>query len=330
MRKTVVLFCVAGLGLSLALIAFKKTAGPQVEESKQAIAPQPNSDVLAQMTETSISPTVNRTAEPALTTNPVVAEASARLLAQMQAGLESDDSSEHLRVFNELLPALVGIDPTAAAAFANTPGLENWRSEIMRVVAQSWTDKNPEAAIDWATQLTNPAEHDTAISYISLKAGESDPAWGVQALEKNGAGSYQTSALENLAQRWAEKDFAAASAWVANQPAGENRDRLVERIALAQSSVDPAKAAQTVVDQMSAGPAQNNAALTVLNQWAMQDMPGAVSWVNQFPEGELLNRAKQVLAGVAAYQAEPDETEESDRRQANSTTQFFPDNTPVY
>jgi hypothetical protein len=32
MRKTVVLFCVAGLGLSLALIALKETAGSKVSQ----------------------------------------------------------------------------------------------------------------------------------------------------------------------------------------------------------------------------------------------------------------------------------------------------------
>jgi cytoskeletal protein RodZ len=302
MRKPVLILCLAVLGLSFALIWFKKTGVSKVEEPKQAIAPQSNTNGLAQMTETSISPTVNRQPEPASTINSAVAEATARLLAQIQAGLKSDDSSDHIRVFDEFLPALVKIDPAAAAAFAQTPGLENWRSEIMRVVAQSWADKNPAAAIGWATQLANSTEHDAAISYISLKAGESDPAWGVQALENNGAGSYQSAALENLAQRWAEKDFAAASAWVANQPAGEDRDRLVARIALAQSMTDPASAARTIVEQMSAGTAQKDAALMVLNQWARQDLPGATSWVNKFPEGDLFNQANQILSGVAAYQ----------------------------
>jgi hypothetical protein len=304
MRKSVLLFCMAALGLSLALIVCKKTAGPKMEAPQSAIAPQSSYKRLVQTTAITASPTVNRQTERAPTADFAVAEASARLLAQIQAGLKSDDSSDHLRVFNELLPALVKIDPTAAAAFAQTPGLENWRSEIMRVVAQSWGGNNPEAAIGWATQLTNSAEHDAAMSYITLQVGESDPAWAVQTLENSGAGVYNPSVLENLVQRWAEKDFAAASAWVENQPSGEARDQLVERIAFAQSLTDPAKAAETVVEQMSAGPAQNNAVLTVLNQWAGQDLPGASSWVDQFPAGELQNQAKQVLAGVTASQAE--------------------------
>jgi len=90
---------------------------------------------------------------------------------------------------------------------------------------------------------------------------------------------------------------------VAQQPAGEDKNRLVMRIALTQSGTDPVKAAQIVVAQMPAGPAQNRAALTVLNQWAMQDRSGATAWVDQFPGGELQTQARQMLAELAAYQA---------------------------
>jgi len=41
--------------------------------------------------------------------------------------------------------------------------------------------------------------------------------------------------------------------------------------------------------------------MSVLSQWAMQDFAGASAWADQFPAGPLADRARQELAGIAAY-----------------------------
>lgn len=302
MRKTIVLSCLIGLGISFALVALKKTAAPEAVEQKQAVAPQSDPPPSPPVPAAVINVTNESQAEQHF---PEAGKTGilTNLLAQIQAGLKSDDSADHMRVFNELLPALVRIDPRAAAALAESPDAGNWQSEMMRVVAQTWAETNRDDAINWASQIATPGERDAAVSHVCLQAGEKDPAWAIQTLEQNGAGDYQPAMLENLAQRWAQQDFSAAAAWAGNYPAGEERDKLFARIAFAQSQVAPEDAAWTVVREIPSGPVQNEAAFSVLNQWGMKDMPGALSWAEQFPAGDLFERAQNQLEGITLYQS---------------------------
>jgi len=109
--------------------------------------------------------------------------------------------------------------------------------------------------------------------------------------------------LGNLAQQWAERDLPSAISWAGNYPPGENRDNLFARIAFAESQTSPANAAQMVVEQISPGSTQQEAAMSILHQWALQDMTRALAWAEQFPAGELYDRAIIELAGIAVYQA---------------------------
>jgi hypothetical protein len=109
--------------------------------------------------------------------------------------------------------------------------------------------------------------------------------------------------LDNMTQQWAAQDIQAASAWALAKPAGEQRDRLLQRIAFAESKTDPAEAAQLIAQQMSPGSFQNEAAVTVVYQWAQQDAKAALAWAESFPAGDLRERAitevKNVIATLA-------------------------------
>ena len=61
-------------------------------------------------------------------------------------------------------------------------------------------------------------------------------------------------------------------------------------------------AARLVVEQIPAGPKQTEAVISVVHQWALQDLAGALAWVNRFPGGILKERAAHELAGVVYFQ----------------------------
>jgi len=69
-----------------------------------------------------------------------------------------------------------------------------------------------------------------------------------------------------------------------------------------QSQTAPEAAANLIIDQMPPGPAQIEAAISVVHQWGLQNFSAASDWVNQFPSGPLADRAKQELSGIAEYQ----------------------------
>ena len=106
---------------------------------------------------------------------------------------------------------------------------------------------------------------------------------------------------ENLVEQWASMDATAALDWVAQLPAGAGRDRMMARVAFAEAQVSPGDAADLVVKEIPPGPAQDEAAMSVLDQWGSRDFAGASAWADQFPAGPLADRAKRELAGIVAY-----------------------------
>ena len=88
-----------------------------------------------------------------------------------------------------------------------------------------------------------------------------------------------------------------------NQPPGNERDRLISRVAFTRSKEDAAEAAKLVAEWISPGDAQNEAAISVLHQWALRDPKGALSWAQLFPEN-LRDRALQEVEVMAPQQPE--------------------------
>src|SRR6185503_15598474 len=97
--------------------------------------------------------------------------------------------------------------------------------------------------------------------------------------------------LENMVQQWADQNESAARAYAINKPPGEERDRLLSRVALTRSKESPVDAAKLVVEWISPGEVQNEAAISVLHQWALLDPDAALAWAQLFPEESLRNRA---------------------------------------
>jgi len=192
--------------------------------------------------------------------------------------------------------------PTEAAASAAPPKPPpgEVRQEFARRVAQAWAAVDPGGATTWAASLSDSEERKSTLTDVALQIAQTDPASAVGLAERLDFGG-RNGTLENLAQLWADKDLAAALDWATQQPAGGQRDQIIARMAFVQAHTAPEDAVNLVVDQIPPGPAQDEAAMSVLNQWGMQDYPEALDWVNQFQEGPLRDRALKELAGIAQY-----------------------------
>jgi hypothetical protein len=116
-----------------------------------------------------------------------------------------------------------------------------------------------------------------------------------------GSNNVAQNLLDNMAQQWAAQDMQAASDWALAKPPGEQRDHLFGRIAFVQSQTNPEEAARLVTDQMSPGPTQIEAAISVMHQWALRDANAAMAWAEAFPPGDLRERAINEVKNVSAY-----------------------------
>jgi hypothetical protein len=171
---------------------------------------------------------------------------------------------------------------------------------------REWARNFPAEALAWLKNAPDGKQRlaiaEIACSYLA----QTNPAAAVT-LAENCLGSSTNNAaqflLDNMTQQWASQDMQAASAWALAKPAGEQRDRLVQRIAIAESSANPADAAQLIVQQMQPGATQDEAAISVLYQWAQKDAPAAMAWAESFPAGDLRDRAIKEVKNVTAVLA---------------------------
>jgi hypothetical protein len=194
------------------------------------------------------------------------------------------------------------IDPEpdflAAAEEARAIGAPGLREEMTRRAMQAWAMKDPAAALAWAEKLPLPGESEVAMIQVCTQVAESDPAAAIRQATGCHLDEIPGDVVGNFAASWAERDLSAARECVTGQPADELRDQLMERIVFEYAKSDPSAAARLVADRMGSGESQIEAAISVLHQWSLQDLPAATAWVEKFPEGELRDRAVSELAGM--------------------------------
>lgn len=191
-----------------------------------------------------------------------------------------------------------GQDWMAAAEEARAIGSPGLREEMIRRAMQAWAMHDPAAALAWAAKLPRPGESEVAMIQVCTQVAESDPTSAIRLATDCQLDEIPGDLLGNLTASWAARDLSGARAWVNGQPAGELRDQLMERIVFECAKTDPSAAARLVADRMGSGDSQIEAAISVLHQWTLQDLPAAVAWVERFPQGPLRDRAAGELAGI--------------------------------
>ncbi|HEY8901926.1 MAG TPA: hypothetical protein VIM61_16050 [Chthoniobacterales bacterium] len=130
-----------------------------------------------------------------------------------------------------------------------------------------------------------------------LALAEHDPRQAVLFALDSNLDDTDAALLENLAAQWATRDFEAAHDWAQQQEDREMRDAFLARIAFIGSQSDPATAAKIVASEMAPGPRQDEAAISVLHQWALRDVDTSAAWAAAFPDN-LRKRAMAEIEGI--------------------------------
>ena len=164
-----------------------------------------------------------------------------------------------------------------------------------------------ERELNQAAMISDEEERKNALTAACLHWADYDPADAAELARKIGFGQVSDSLCEDIAQKWAGSDFTAALTWANRESPGEQRDRVIARLAFVRAQTEPAAAATLIASQISAGPTLDEASVSVAHQWALRDLGGAFAWVNRFPSGDLRDRALSELALVARYHLAPSE-----------------------
>lgn len=173
--------------------------------------------------------------------------------------------------------------------------VEKWR--LLREL-RAWAAKDAEGALAAAMKLPEGDERNEALEAVCFGLAETDPADAVKTAKSLHLDNQPGAVLENLVQQWATSDTSSALDWANSQPAGASRDGLTTRIAYVMSQSYPAGAANLVLNQITPGSAQDEAIMTVLNQWANQNLVAATTWAKGLSTGPLQERAINELVEI--------------------------------
>lgn len=196
--------------------------------------------------------------------------------------------------------------PASAPALASTPKTTATTNapdtaELLREL-RAKAAKDPEKVLAEVMKLPPGDQRDEALKAVCYGVAQDDPAAALSIAQKTHLDQQPGAVMDNIVQQWGDKDLASAYAWVNQQPAGSERDGMMTRIAYLYSKSDPSDAANLIMQQMSPGEKQTEAAMMVLHQWGLRDMSGAAAWVATFPDGPLRERALKELEGIQKYQ----------------------------
>jgi len=188
---------------------------------------------------------------------------------------------------------------SAGAGQNDAQAVSNPDEIVWALRAQAAT--NADAALAAALKIPAVELRNRALEAVCFGLSETNPAAAVALAQSLHLDDRPGAVLENLVQQWASADVSSALAWAKDQPAGEQRDALITRAAMALSRVNPSDAAALVADEVSPGATQDEAVVMVVQQWGNQDLVAAAGWVSNFPDTPLRERALEELEGIQIF-----------------------------
>lgn len=169
-------------------------------------------------------------------------------------------------------------------------------TELVRLKEVEARQTELRAAMSAATQILDIQQRHEALASLCYQWAECDPRGALELALTYRLEEAPGAVIENLTQQWAAADLPAAREWIDAQPPSDFRSGLVARVGFLWARSNPEAAAQYVVSKTSPGPIQEEAAISVLHQWAQQDGTAALAWAQAFPPGALRDRALREAA----------------------------------
>ncbi len=109
------------------------------------------------------------------------------------------------------------------------------------VIANTWGRTDPKAAMEWARQIPDPDERDSALDSVIMSWSRESPEEVAAALPTLPE-QKRLPAVMMLVLSWADRDLESAAAWVDSQPRGPLKDGAVQTIASQVAEEDPESA----------------------------------------------------------------------------------------
>lgn len=199
------------------------------------------------------------------------------------------------------LPEIVRRDARKAARFVELHSASQQRQVLIRHLSRLWGENDAESALAWAQALPDVTESNLARRAACLALGQTNPAAAIERCVHDDA--EDTADLQGMFQSWAQSDLAAAGEWLDAQPASARRDTLRHRYIHVLARTNLEEALRRAQEEFSVAADRDEAVLTVLHQWALQDLHAARQWVENNAPDELRARSLAEIEGLESYAA---------------------------
>lgn len=195
------------------------------------------------------------------------------------------DAHRDLRL--QLLQQLAERNPAAAAEILAASVALSGTSETVRTVAGIWARTDPEAALAWARRLPEGDERAQGLLGVAYQWVSEQPVESLRIAAELPPSRSRDELVAIAASEWGARDPSAATAWGRSIPDEWMRDQTLASIATAWAGTEPALAARLAVEEVSAGKIQNDAIVSIVQQWTALNPAEAGAWLTGFPAGEL-------------------------------------------
>jgi hypothetical protein len=266
----------------------------RLEERPFATVPIPatgHSAVVEEATETNVN----------LPAQDLQAQANSVPDDQLRSALEMalGNPNETAMQFSQLLvQRWAGIDPLAAAAWAEQLGSTRFQGEALRQVGIAWANTDAAAAYDWINTLPEGVNREEAMLGVAYEASRTEPVVALEMGRMLAPGPERDELLVHAVRGWGASDFNSAKEWATSVPDPGLRGRLLAAVAVDVAEQDGALAAGLVATLLPAGQDQERSAVAITQRWAEKAPQEAASWVAKFPEGAARTFAMQNIATV--------------------------------
>ena len=145
------------------------------------------------------------------------------------------DANEREAVLVEIYARIAQSDPAEAVRLRQQfSGYSDDDVELTNL-AQRWAENDLSAVLGWTESLPPGAQRDQLTARAAFIQSQKHPADAAQlVMDRIPRGEAQSEALISVVHQWAERDFDAASAWVARIPEWLLRERAAQELEAAR------------------------------------------------------------------------------------------------
>jgi hypothetical protein len=197
----------------------------------------------------------------------------------------------------KLLGSWAEMDPAEAAAVLSKLSGED-QPDACRILAATWTRRQPEEALAWARGLPAGDLRGEALTGIGHEEAFKSPRKAIELAQEAGATPGAAEVIDQAVATWAASDAKAAMAWGKQIADPALREKVLAGVAVEWADRDPYAAANLVIDSVGEGRLEENSLVGIVQRIALGDMPGARDWVARFPKGRMRERAEAELVRI--------------------------------